>query len=187
MGRELSCRVCPCFPFLKKKKKRKNYFLSGRQLSGGEICLLTQAGISLKNRLKVIVALKSHTSQMAQSILHQLVWVPPPHPDDSAGTFFCSLSCDEKKYIICHTGFFPPSLSPPFSINKRGQPSINPAITHAITLTIRLSLICVICDMNVEGPPLGRASHSWNWFCILFLQCASEMVAAAFKKGNSPG
>lgn len=136
--------------------------MSGRQLSGGERCLLTRAGISLKNRLKVIVALKSHTSQMAPSILHQLVppTLTPPKKKKKILTtlsvLFCSLFCDAKKYIICHRFFF--SLSPPFSINKRGQPSINPAITHAITLTIRLSLICVICDMNVEGgAPAGKS------------------------------
>lgn len=58
--------------------------------------------------------------------------------------------------FVTHRFFFPPSHSPPFSIIKRGQPSINPAITHAITLTIRLSLICVICYMNVEGAPAGK-------------------------------
>lgn len=55
---------------------------------------------------------------------------------------FCSFPCDEK-YIICHKLFF---------FIKRGQPSISPAITHAITLIILLCLICVILDKNVQTP-----------------------------------
>lgn len=76
---------------------------------------------------------------MAQSILHQLVWVLSPQ----SLLQFCSFPCDEK-YIICHKLLF-------FFI-KRGQPSISPAITHAITLIILLCLICVILDKNVQTP-----------------------------------
>lgn len=39
-----------------------------------------------------------------------------------------------------------------FFFIKRGQPSISPAITHAITLIILLCLICVILDKNVQTP-----------------------------------
>lgn len=88
----------------------------------------------------------------------------PPHPPTRSSPYWFyryffapSLVTQRNILFVTHTGFFfPLSRSPPFSIIKRGQPSINPAITHAITLTIRLSLICVICYMNVEGAPAGK-------------------------------
>lgn len=73
---------------------------------------------------------------MAQSILHQLVWVLSSQLCRTSAPFLVT-----KKYIICHKLFI-----------KRGKPSINPAITHAITLIILLGLICVIWYKNVETP-----------------------------------
>lgn len=90
-------------------------------------CLLTWAGISLKTA-------QSNCSFEVTHIIDGTVNIAPT----CLGTFlptplyFFSFSCDEK-YIICHTLFI-----------KRGRLSINPAITHAITLIILLWLICVI-------------------------------------------
>lgn len=58
--------------------KKMNYFPSIRQLSGGERLPLTMSRYQLK-MLKVIVPLKLHTSQMAQTILQQLVSVLCSH------------------------------------------------------------------------------------------------------------
>lgn len=71
--RKLRCRFCPPFSFF----RGGSWMIS--RLAGGSpevsAFLLTWTGIGLKNPLKVIVALKSHTSQMAPPILHQLLRV----------------------------------------------------------------------------------------------------------------
>lgn len=121
------------------------------------------------------MALKSHTSQMAQSILHQLVWALSL--PNSAVTW-SPISCDAKKYIICHTqGFFF------IIINKRG-PAINQSCNHPCNHINHSPQPYLRHLVHECWGPRWEVLRFQIWFCILFLQCASEIVAARFNKCN---
>lgn len=117
----------PLFKFSKK------WIISHLTGSSPEVrgCLLTWAGISLKtaqsNCTFEVTHITDSTDNIAPTGVRTLL------PSFLLFRFFLFLfPCDEN-YIICHKCFI-----------KRGQPSINLAITHAITLIIPLRLICII-------------------------------------------
>lgn len=135
----------------------KKWIISRLAGSSPEVrgCLLTWAGISIKTA-------PSNCSFEVTHITDGTVNIAPT----CLGTFlptllyFFSFSRDAK-YIICHTRFI-----------KRGQLSINPAITHAITLIILRWLICVIWRRECWDPK-WNVLHSYIWFCVSFLTAYS--------------
>lgn len=100
-------------------------------------CLLTWAGISLKTAQSNCTFEVTHITDGTVNIAPTCLSTFPPV---SATVLLFSLW--RKIHYLSQTFFF----------IKRGQPSISPAITHAITLIILLCLICVILDKNVQTP-----------------------------------
>lgn len=172
MWGELSCRILPLPQFLKK------WIISCLAGSSPEVrgCLLTWAGISLKTAQSNCGFEVTHITDGAVNIAPTRLGAFPP---ELGGNLKLHLLWRKKIYHLSHTGFF--GLF--FFFIKRG-PAINQSCNHPCN------------HINHSPQPYLRhlVHECWGprwevlrfriWFCILFLQCASEIVAARFNKSN---
>lgn len=133
--REQHSGFCPPFSFF----RAGSWIISRLAGSSPEVSafLFTRTGIGLKNPAQ------SNCGFEVTHITDGAVNIAPT----SLGAFLHRSSWRKKKggkNVICRKVFI-----------KRCQPSIDPAITHAITLIILLCLICVMWEQTVGAPPVG--------------------------------
>lgn len=159
--RALCSRFCPPFSFF----REGNWIISRLAGSSPEVSafLVTRTGIGLKNPAQSNCGFEvTHITDGAVNIaptslgafLSNSAVLPAPLP-----------VMKKKKNVICRKVFI-----------KRCQPSIDPAITHAITLII---LPCHICVMwyDSRAPPTW-----WDVPCSSVFFSPSELMSAGFNR-----